>query len=85
MLQQILSHTPVYVWVILAVLVWRGSAALRDREMTMRSLFIVPIIMLALSLQDVVMKFGANAAPLGVWALAAAGTALLVWKFGRSR
>jgi hypothetical protein len=85
MLQQILTHTPVYVWVILAVLVWRGTAALRDREMTVRSLFIVPAIMLALSLQDVVMKFGANALPLGAWALAAAGSALLVWKFGRSR
>jgi hypothetical protein len=85
MLQQIITHTPVYVWAILAVLVWRGLAALREREMTVRSLFIVPIIMLALSLQDVLMKFGSNTAALAVWAGAAAGTALLVWKFGRSR
>jgi hypothetical protein len=85
MLQQILIHTPVYVWAILAVLVWRGGAALRDREMTVRSLFIVPAIMLALSLQDVLMKFGSHAGALAAWAVAAAGTALLVWKFGRSR
>ena len=85
MLQQILFHTPVYVWAILAVLVWRGTAALRDREMTLRSLFIVPAVMLALSLQDVLLKFGSNAIALGTWALAAAATALLVWKFGRSR
>jgi hypothetical protein len=85
MLQQILVHTPVYVWVILAVLVWRGTAALREREMTVRSLFIVPAIMLALSLQDVVMKFGANATLLAAWAAAAAATALLVWKFGAER
>jgi hypothetical protein len=85
MLQQILIHTPVYVWAILAVLVWRGAAALRDREMKVRSLFIVPIIMLVLSLQDVVVKFGANAMPLAAWVAAAAATALLVWKFGRSR
>ncbi len=85
MLQQILIHTPVYVWAILAVLVWRGSAALRERETTVRSLFIVPLIMLALSLQDVVVKFGSNAAALAVWAVAALGTTLLVWKFGRSR
>jgi hypothetical protein len=85
MLQQILIHTPVYVWAILAVLVWRGTAALREREMTVRSLFIVPLIMLALSLQDVVMKFGAGAVTLAVWGVAAAGTALLAWKFGRSR
>jgi hypothetical protein len=85
MLQQILIHTPVYVWAILAVLVWRGVAALREREMTVRSLFIVPIVMLALSLQDVLMKFGSNTVALGAWAAAAAGSALLVWKFGRSR
>jgi hypothetical protein len=85
MLQQILIHTPVYVWIILAVLVWRGAAALREREMTVRSLFIVPLIMLALSLQDLLVKFGSNAVPLAAWAGAAIGTTLLVWKFGRSR
>jgi hypothetical protein len=85
MLQQILIHTPVYVWAILAVLVWRGTAALREREMTVRSLFIVPLIMLALSLQDVLMKFGSNTMALSIWAGAAIGTTLLVWKFGRSR
>jgi hypothetical protein len=85
MLQQILIHTPVYVWAILAVLVWRGTAAMRDREMKVRSLFIVPAIMLALSLQDVLMKFGSNAVALGAWAAAAALTTLLAWKFSRSR
>ena len=85
MLQQIVMHTPAYVWAILAVLVWRGTAALREREMKLRSLFIVPAVMLALSLQDVLVKFGANAIALAAWAAAAAGTALLVWKFGRSR
>lgn len=85
MLQQIVIHTPTYVWAILAVLVWRGLAALRDREMPVRSLFIVPIVMLALSLQDVLMKFGSDAGALAAWAAAALGAALLVWKFGRSR
>lgn len=85
MLQQILIHTPVYVWAILAVLVWRGAAALRDREMKVRSLFIVPAVMLALSLQDVGNKFASSGMAYAVWAGAAAGAALLVWKFGRSR
>ena len=85
MLQQIITHTPVYVWAILAVLVWRGAAALREREVTVRSLFIVPAIMLALSLQDVVAKFGSDGAALGAWAAAAAASALLVWKLGRAR
>lgn len=85
MLQQIVIHTPTYVWAILAVLVWRGLAALRDREMRVRSLFIVPIVMLALSLQDVIVRFGPHAGALAAWALAAAVAALMVWKFGRSR
>jgi hypothetical protein len=41
--------------------------------------------MLALSLQDVVTKFGSHAAPLAAWAAAAAVTVLLVWKFGADR
>jgi hypothetical protein len=85
MLQQIITHTPVYVWAILAVLVWRGLAALRERELSVRSLFIVPLVMLALSLQDLVAKFGQSALAFGAWAVAAAATALLVWRFGRSR
>jgi len=85
MLQQILIHTPVYVWAILAVLVWRGTAAMRDREMKVRSLFIVPAVMLVLSLQDVGSKFGSSGLAYAVWAAAAAATALLVWKSGRSR
>jgi hypothetical protein len=85
MLYQILTHTPTYVWAILAVLIWRGAAALRDREMPVRSLFIVPAIMLALSLQDIAMKFGLGGAPLGAWAAAAAGVTLLVMKFAGER
>ena len=85
MLQQILIHTPAYVWGILAVLVWRGVAALREREMPVRSLFVVPAIMLAMALQDVVTKFGSNAAALGAWTAATAAAALLVRRFGAER
>jgi hypothetical protein len=85
MLHQILTHTPTYVWAILAVLVWRGAAALREREMTVRSPFIVPLVMLALSLQDIVTKFGSNGSALAAWAAAAAAATLLVMKLGANR
>jgi hypothetical protein len=81
MLIQILSHTPVYVWAILAFMVYRGVVALRERETTLRSLFIIPVVMLALSLQDIAAKFGASLLPLSAWAGAALVVALLVWKF----
>jgi hypothetical protein len=80
MLIQIVTHTPVYVWAILALLVYRGVVAMREREMTIRKLFIIPVIMLALSLQDVMAKFGADFMPLSAWAGGAVITILLVWK-----
>lgn len=84
MLIQILSHTPVYVWAILAVLVYRGVVAMRDRDMAIRKLFIIPAIMLALSLQDIVAKFGSGLLPLCAWAGAALLVALLVARSGKA-
>ncbi|NHZ64179.1 DUF6622 family protein [Massilia genomosp. 1] len=81
MLIQILTHTPCYVWAILAMLVYRGVIAMRDREMAIRKLFIIPVIMLALSLQDIVAKFGATFLPLCAWAGATVALTLLVAKF----
>jgi len=85
MLIQILSHTPVYVWAILALLVYRGIAATRAREIGIRKLFIIPLIMLALSLQGITSKFGMGWLPLAAWAAGAAALTLAIWKLGRSR
>lgn len=85
MLINILTHTPLFVWAILALLIYRGVVAMRDREVRFRSLFIIPVIMLALSLQDTLTKFGAHALPLAAWSAAAATTMLLVWHFGRAQ
>lgn len=82
MLIQILTHTPVYVWAILAFLVYRGVVALRDREVGIKKLFIIPVIMLALSLHDIATKFGIGFLPFAAWATGVIGMTLLVWKFG---
>ena len=42
----ILSHTPVWVWVLFAYLVSRGVVALREREMQPGRALIVPIVFL---------------------------------------
>jgi hypothetical protein len=78
MLIQILTHTPIYVWAILALLVFRGVVALRDREMAMRKLFIIPLVLLALSLQDIAAKFGANPIALSAWAAGAVAVAAIL-------
>lgn len=85
MLIQILSHTPLYVWAILAFLIWRGVVELRDREIAARRLFVLPLVMLALSLHDIALKFGFGAAALGAWLTGGAVAGLLAWKFGRTR
>ena len=85
MLIQILSHTPLYVWAILAFLVWRGVAELRGREIAVARLFVLPLVMLALSLHDIALKFGPDATALTAWMAAFAAAALPAWRFGRMR
>ena len=85
MLIQIISHTPMYVWAILALLVYRGTIAMRTREVKVSKMFIIPVIMLALSLQDIVAKFGYSEVALGAWAGAAVATMALMLQFGRAK
>jgi hypothetical protein len=83
MLIQILP--PLYVWAILAFLVQRGMIAMRDRDLEVRKLAVIPAVMLVLSLQDMNAKFGLDAATLAAWTVAAAGTALLAGLSGARR
>ncbi|MDB5915855.1 MAG: hypothetical protein JWR40_89 [Massilia sp.] len=85
MLQQILTHTPAYVWAILAFLVYRGVIASTDREVAPGKLFIIPAVMLALSLQDLAGKFGLSGVSMAAWAGGAAVGFGLAWKLGAAR
>lgn len=85
MLIQIVSHTPIHVWAILAFLVYRGMAASRDREVELRKLCIIPVVMLVLSLQDISAKFGLDGIPLAAWAAGVALALAPVLLFGADR
>lgn len=85
MLNQIISHTPPYVWGILAFLILRGVLAMRTREIGFNKLFILPIVMLVLSLQDIAAKFGLGSIALTLWALGAAATVASMLKFSAAR
>jgi len=83
MLQQIVGHTPTYVWAILGFLVHRGVAASRDRNVTVREIFILPAVMLALGLQSTANGFGLESPGGAAWlAGLAAGVALMWWNAG---
>ena len=54
----ILSHTPVWVWVLFAYLVSRGVVALREREMQPGRALIVPIVFLVWGLAGLIESRG---------------------------
>jgi len=85
MLTNILTHTPIHVWAILAFLVHRGIVASREREVELRKLCIIPVVMLALSLQDISARFGLDGIALGAWAAGVALALPPVLVFGADR
>ncbi|QGZ41908.1 hypothetical protein IP92_04259 [Pseudoduganella flava] len=80
MLQQIVTHTPIYVWLLLAFLVSRGIAASRDRVLPLRRVFVIPAVLLVLSVQDMAHRFGLDAAPVLGWLAGASAATLLAWR-----
>ncbi|MBV9892117.1 MAG: hypothetical protein JO090_14680, partial [Rhizobacter sp.] len=69
MIVAILSHTPSYVWAILAALVVLGSLQLRAQRMSRGRLLVAPVAMGALSLWSVSTAFGAKPAVVAAWLL----------------
>lgn len=85
MIQQIISHTPVYVWALLAFLVYRGVLATRDREVAFGKLFIIPAVMVAISVAGINGHGLLGAGVWGVWLTAMAAGAALTWLAGKER
>jgi hypothetical protein len=85
MLSNIITHTPLYVWAILAFLVSRGVTAMRQRELAFKSLCIIPLVMLLLSLQDISNKFALAPLPLAAWLAGACVAGGLAWRMGAAR
>ncbi|RJF97168.1 DUF6622 family protein [Noviherbaspirillum saxi] len=79
MLQEIVSNTPFWVWPLLAFLIYRGVLASVDRETSLKKLFIIPTVMLGLSIQGVVGSFGAHGAAGPAWIAGLAVGTLATW------
>lgn len=79
MIGQIISHTPTYVWALLAFLIYRGVLASRDREVALSKLVIIPVVMLGLSLSSLSAQGALGASVWTVWACGMlAGMALVL-------
>ena len=75
----IVQHTPVWVWGLLTGLIALGLLQVRDREMSLTRVTLVPLAMIVLSASGVLSAFGHFPIAIGGWA-AAVGVALA---FGR--
>ena len=78
MLNQIVSHIPVWVWPLLLALLWLGLSQSVTRNVTLRRITIMPLVMTSLSLLGTVGAFGANSGVLAVWLVGAAVSATVV-------
>ncbi|MES2934086.1 MAG: DUF6622 family protein [Pseudomonadota bacterium] len=84
MLEQIITRTPIWVWALLAFLIYRGVIASIDREVVFKKLFIIPLLMMALSIQGIVNTFGAHLMAPVIWFSAAALGGWITWKLVKS-
>jgi len=67
MLLQIVQHTPVWVWGLLAALVAYGWTQTRRREISLARLTVVPLVLLALSFAGVVSTFAHATVAILAW------------------
>jgi uncharacterized membrane protein len=73
MIVQILSNTPLWVWPLLAALIWLGLSQAKARTASFTRITVVPLAMTAFSLWGTVSAFGAS--PMF-------GYVMLAWMFG---
>jgi hypothetical protein len=69
MLLQIIKATPLWVWALLAALLWLGLNQTRTRVVGSRRAALLPGVFVALSLAGVVTAFHGNALAVAVWAV----------------
>jgi hypothetical protein len=79
MLQQILTHTPFWVWAVLAFLLYRGLLASVDRDIALKRVFVIPVVMFALALQGIVSGFDAVPAAAPVWLAGMLAGGAMAW------
>lgn len=77
MILQILSHTPIYVWVLLAALLALGFSQTWDRQVAPPRLLLLPLVLLGLGLWSMAPNFVAMPLAALAWGLALAGCVAL--------
>ena len=79
---RILVNTPVWVWALLAYLIWQGAQALRPRTQPIWRMLIVPLVFFLMGLSRLVTARDSGLEPLLAWLVAALLFAALALSHG---
>lgn len=78
MIVQILTHTPIWVWLMLVALCALGWKQTRTRQLSLKRILTLPLVMLVLAISSLGNSSGAQVAVLTIWFLSMMGTALFI-------
>ena len=81
-MSEIISNTPVWVFLIFGVLVVLGFLQAKTREVSVKAVFVLPMAMILFSLFGVYSVFGMSVAVIGLWGLGLAVMTLIGLKLG---
>lgn len=79
-----LAYTPVWVWGLLAFLVFMGVLQSRDRYVPLSAAYSIPVIMLGLSLSSIIMNFGITLLAILSWIFGVALVQVFALKSSRA-
>jgi hypothetical protein len=78
---RIVTNTPIWVFALMALLVWLGSQSLRTRQTPLRRMLIVPIVFLLMGVSRLLFA-GGQPMLVGAWVVAAGAFAAVAFYVG---
>lgn len=81
MILTILTHTPIWVFVLFAVLLAFGLLQTRNRLVRRRRAYVLPVAMIGLSLAGIFSSFGARPLPVTFWAVGLVLVTMVGYRF----
>lgn len=79
----ILTRTPVWVFPLIAAVIWLGSLGLRERSVPLRWLFILPAVLLVMSIGNSIGTAANSLAAVAGWVIAATAGGSVGWSTSR--
>jgi hypothetical protein len=79
----ILTRTPVWVFPLIAAVIWLGSLNLRERAVPLRLLFVLPAVLLAMSIGNSIGTSAHSLPALAGWAISLAVGGAIGWSTSR--